>query len=725
MRFYVPEWDDAVDAEYDFVHDELSTLDKSQRRRHYVWDVFERGETPIDGVLISREQVEDNDAKFERLTDHGVYDDPVLSIPEWLPTISDCGAWGYKELPFPPYSNEGMLEFYESLDVDVGVTIDHLVLGSGKEEGRLYVDERAFGDGFGVADIPDSVTDNVDVMAAEWPSSWPDFVADHDPTLVDTEEPDPFTELDFVGPLESVLGDLSQDPRAVYRPNDKSFRFNLTLENAREMYELYESGDWSFRLMAAFQGWSPQSYVDAVSEILDIGYDYVGIGGVAGSRIDGVRQIVAEVGSTITAYERSQNTRVDCHVFGFAKTGAFETVGRAGMASFDSASMLRAAWTGGKNYHLEPDERYDAIRVRYPAPGISLEASIETALWAQETLAALRAYDDGSSIPDAIETRFERAQSALDALPAYLRAHRHDARYDKQRLRDVRAEFRDHFEHGRILCAAFGQDFRRDLVGYLREDDPVDPISFERYAELYVPARGELDRFPRTVTHLTDSWAEFDDSRQIFRVVEAYATTDLIDDEDLLDGYRRTLSARPWARCSCPICEAHGIDVAIFRGNNRNRRRGFHNTRRFYDEFDRNLPKRYVVVSGDSDLLRYDTVQSYLQEELPAFWQDVHDLPVVEVGVYDAAGVHEWWETTPDRVSLDPDGMAETLRRTAERYDTIYVFEPSGSSGQRRQPPAITTVESSDELRDLVLDELGYEVDFLPESSIQIGLGEF
>ncbi|MCZ4552234.1 tRNA-guanine transglycosylase DpdA [Gordonia rubripertincta] len=41
--------------------------------------------------------------------------------------------------------------------------------------------------------------------------------------------------------------------------------------------------------------------------------------------------------------------------------------------------------------------------------------------------------------------------------------------------------------------------------------------------------------------------------------------------------YRRTLSARPWRVCQCGLCEKHGIDVAIFRGTERNKRRGFHN----------------------------------------------------------------------------------------------------------------------------------------------------
>ncbi|ABS05840.1 tRNA-guanine transglycosylase DpdA [Kineococcus radiotolerans] len=41
--------------------------------------------------------------------------------------------------------------------------------------------------------------------------------------------------------------------------------------------------------------------------------------------------------------------------------------------------------------------------------------------------------------------------------------------------------------------------------------------------------------------------------------------------------YRTTLQDRPWTTCSCGLCERHGIQLVIFRGTERNKRRGFHN----------------------------------------------------------------------------------------------------------------------------------------------------
>jgi len=40
---------------------------------------------------------------------------------------------------------------------------------------------------------------------------------------------------------------------------------------------------------------------------------------------------------------------------------------------------------------------------------------------------------------------------------------------------------------------------------------------------------------------------------------------------------KKTLRDRPWEKCPCPICTTIGIEAILFRGLNRNKRRGFHN----------------------------------------------------------------------------------------------------------------------------------------------------
>ena len=753
MRFYVPEWEDHVDAEYDFVNDEHSSLNRSDRNLAYIWDIFnrDRERTPIDGVLISREQIEESPNRLERLREHGVYDAPndgtTLAIPDWLPTISDCGAWGYKELPFPPYGNAEMLDFYEDLNVDVGVTIDHLVLGSG-HSARLYIDKCAFDEKFTPSDIPEIITNNVDVMIDEWPTTWPEYVSKYDPSIVGTEIPETLTkelfEVDTTGldeetdrdkiedRVKSHLHDIAEDPRVVYRDDDMEFRYDLTLDNLREMQELYETNEYSFRLMCAIQGWDTSSYANAARVALSEGYQYLGIGGVAGSHEADVKQYVSAVGTVVKDYERAHKTRVDTHVFGFAKTGAFGTIGRSGMSSFDSASMLRAAWTGGDNYHVQTadgEQRYDALRVRYPSHRGSLEDGIDTALWGQEILHALRAYDQNKAIGEAIQSWHDSATAPLDGLGPYLREHRWDERYNQSRLRDLTETFRTHFEHGGYLKANYSDRFRKRIIKLLRQDDPESPVEFERYAELIEQARKRVETFPRTALDQTDASFE-----AVWQVIKAY--TEFMGDEELQPEYERLLRDKPWRTCECVVCTDIGIDVAIFRGNNRNRRRGFHNTRNFYTQFEQELPKLLLVTKGGVGLSNSDDVESFLAANRPEFWTQVHDLPVAEIGVTTAHGVHEWWMNSPSTVSLAPEQLVDELIEHCIPYQDVYIFDdgwsiPGDLSARLKAVDCELRVFSDgQELRQAVLNRLGYDERTIPphphrEELNQVGITDF
>ena len=53
--------------------------------------------------------------------------------------------------------------------------------------------------------------------------------------------------------------------------------------------------------------------------------------------------------------------------------------------------------------------------------------------------------------------------------------------------------------------------------------------------------------------------------------------------------YKRVLEARPWRRCGCEVCKQLRYHVIVFRGAERNRRRGFHNIWTFYQSLQRNL----------------------------------------------------------------------------------------------------------------------------------------
>ena len=59
--------------------------------------------------------------------------------------------------------------------------------------------------------------------------------------------------------------------------------------------------------------------------------------------------------------------------------------------------------------------------------------------------------------------------------------------------------------------------------------------------------------------------------------------------KDRSQQYRETLEDRPWDSCTCSVCKEIGVEVILFRGAERNRRRGFHNLTVFSERIKREL----------------------------------------------------------------------------------------------------------------------------------------
>lgn len=102
---------------------------------------------------------------------------------------------------------------------------------------------------------------------------------------------------------------------------------------------------------------------------------------------------------------------------------------------------------------------------------------------------------------------------------------------------------------------------RRILAGQIRQERALE---LEQASLRYLR---EYDRGERPLEDVLD-------------ILEAY--------EELCTGrrkwrgaYARTLSDRPWRQCDCVVCRTCSIEVVIYRGSERNKRRGFHNVHVF------------------------------------------------------------------------------------------------------------------------------------------------
>jgi hypothetical protein len=71
------------------------------------------------------------------------------------------------------------------------------------------------------------------------------------------------------------------------------------------------------------------------------------------------------------------------------------------------------------------------------------------------------------------------------------------------------------------------------------------------------------------------------------------------EDNHFFEKHEAVLDDRPWEKCRCAVCRDLGIDVVVFRGTGRNKRRGFHNTWVLY----------HKILHGRSAGVRSDPAQ--------------------------------------------------------------------------------------------------------------------
>jgi hypothetical protein len=395
LRYFIPEWDDLVDRDFDFVTDTHSGGQGDWSNEVYAYQLYP--EPYSDGILISKVVAEKSKKKAERINAMGVH--RYLRLPRTYPIMGDCGAFGYIKEEVPPYSTAEILDYYTRLDFDYGVSIDHLIVAATGQQ--------------------------------------------------------------------------------------RQFRYELTIHNAEEFLREHQKLGLTWTPIGAVQGWDPESYANAARQYADMGYSYIGLGGLVRTNTREILRICEAVHAVIP-------DSMGVHLFGIARLDALTDFARLGVKSVDSASFMRRAWMGtGENYLSADGVWYAAIRI--PEAGASFRAK--------------RMVSEGRAIVDAVE-RLERT------------------------------------------CMQAMLDFDAGILG---------------------------------VEATLDILAEYDH----------LITPDRPDTRELM---RHTLEAAPWKTCPCDICRRDGVQVVIFRGNNRNRRRGFHNTFVFYRLLQRALAGEEIKV---------------------------------------------------------------------------------------------------------------------------------
>ena len=125
LRYFIPEWDDRVDPDYDFINDT-----SAEGRDTYTDDVYahEIFDTPnYDGILVSKIIVENSKKKKALIEKLGIHE--FIRFDKTRPVMGDCGAFDYIDEYEPPFETSEILDYYERLGFNIGVSIDHLIVG--------------------------------------------------------------------------------------------------------------------------------------------------------------------------------------------------------------------------------------------------------------------------------------------------------------------------------------------------------------------------------------------------------------------------------------------------------------------------------------------------------------------------------------------------------------------------------------------------------------------
>ena len=415
----MPYWEDWVHRDFDPIKD---TYGKGGFKNSlFAHEIF--NPPPYDGILVSLGVFK---LKLRLIRENGRptirgYKNikKYLKLPSSFPLLGDCGAFTYVSSKEPQIEIFEAVEIYSKLGFDYGISVDHI--------------------------CSEVIT-------------------------VEKEDVDKF---DFTDAKPARGGKV----KLILSERELEWRRELSLKNAEEF--LKESLGAPFTPVGAAQGYSVETYVDSIKELVKMGYKYVAVGGLVPRNTDFISSLLEEL------YREIDLSEVKVHLLGVLREELLPKMASFGVYSFDSASYYRKAWLKARQNYLGVDGKWYAS-VRVPD---SSNPRLRKRL--KESFGDLK----------------EKEEKILKGL----------REYDRGTLREVEALVEEIIAYDKLF---FREEFKED-----------------RYGELYL----------------------------------------------------KLLKSRIWKECSCPICRELGIDVVIFRGSNRNKRRGFHNTYLFYKKLQKKL----------------------------------------------------------------------------------------------------------------------------------------
>lgn len=141
MKFFFPDSQDFVDPGFDFEREEYTPGRIRQRDDQYAHEYFP--DTPYEGLLVSKAIVDgrggDEEKKYTDAQRHRLWrvgGREFFRLGRQFRLMGDCGAFSYVREEVPPVTVDGVIDFYEACGVDIGASVDHVVLGYNQDFDR-------------------------------------------------------------------------------------------------------------------------------------------------------------------------------------------------------------------------------------------------------------------------------------------------------------------------------------------------------------------------------------------------------------------------------------------------------------------------------------------------------------------------------------------------------------------------------------------------------------
>jgi queuine tRNA-ribosyltransferase-like protein len=139
--YFLPDWDDFLDVDYDFANDRLSAPKRQNRREAHSLKLM-RPHRLCDGVLVSLAQHAGTKGLLRRVasaTPDSLAPRPVrehfgLAADQWA--FADCGAFSYSSADEPTISVEQAVAVYDLYGFDLGASVDHIPLKEIRRSGK-------------------------------------------------------------------------------------------------------------------------------------------------------------------------------------------------------------------------------------------------------------------------------------------------------------------------------------------------------------------------------------------------------------------------------------------------------------------------------------------------------------------------------------------------------------------------------------------------------------